>query len=165
MGRLEESTVDNSIVNIKPYHLLSVKALAKFVLCCAHGSPVSKSRKTLSGQHQHCRVCSHKTMPTVTPTVEFKNGEKKKKKILKMSGQICCGSSVLGRTAEQGRVTQRLCVTESTHIGKSSGFTHGGMEGECESGRVHCRLTGPTNVIHHYEDDANKHSGLSAEGG
>lgn len=31
VGRLEESSVANSIVNIIPYHLLPVKARAKFV--------------------------------------------------------------------------------------------------------------------------------------
>ena len=68
VGRLEESSVANSIVNIIPYHLLPVKAQAKFVLCCTHGSPVAKSRETLSGQQEHRRVREHKTVPTVTPT-------------------------------------------------------------------------------------------------
>lgn len=68
VGCLEESSVANSIVNIIPYHLLPVKGQAKFVLCCTHGSPVAKSRETLSGQHEHRRARSHKTMPTVTPT-------------------------------------------------------------------------------------------------
>lgn len=56
VGRMEESSVANSIINVIPYHLLPVKAQAKFVLCCTHGSPVAKSRKTLSGQHDHRRV-------------------------------------------------------------------------------------------------------------
>lgn len=64
VGRLEESSVANSIVNIIPYHLLPVKAQAKFVLSCTHGSPVAKSRDTLSGKHEHRRVRSHRTMPT-----------------------------------------------------------------------------------------------------
>ena len=68
VGRLEESSVANSIVNIIPYHLLPVKAQAKFVLCCTHGSPVAKSRESLSGQQEHRRVREHKTVPTVTPT-------------------------------------------------------------------------------------------------
>lgn len=34
VGRLGESSMANSIVNIIPYHLLPVKAQAKFVLCC-----------------------------------------------------------------------------------------------------------------------------------
>lgn len=45
VGRLEESSVANTIVNIIPYHLLPVKAQAKFVLCCTHDSPVAKSRE------------------------------------------------------------------------------------------------------------------------
>lgn len=84
VGRLEESSVANSIVNIIPHHLLPVKAQAKFVLCYTHGSPVAKSRKTLSGQHEHRRARSHKTMPTVMPTAWFKH----KKAILKMSAEI-----------------------------------------------------------------------------
>lgn len=77
VGWLEESSVANSIVNIIPDHLLPVKAQAKFVLCCAHGCPVAKSRETLSGQREHYRVRSHKTMPTVTPTPEFKHRNSK----------------------------------------------------------------------------------------
>lgn len=43
VGRMEESTVANSIVNIIPYHLFPVKAQAKFFLRCTHDSPVAKS--------------------------------------------------------------------------------------------------------------------------
>ncbi len=53
VGRMEESAAANGIINIIPYHLLPVKAQAKFVLCCTHGSPAAKSRKTLSGQREH----------------------------------------------------------------------------------------------------------------
>ena len=45
VGRLEESSVANSIVNIIPYHLLPVKAQAKFVLRRTHGSPVAKKQR------------------------------------------------------------------------------------------------------------------------
>lgn len=155
VGRLEESSVANSIVNIIPYHLLPVKAQAKFVLCCTHGTPVAKNRKTLSGQHEPCRVRSHKTEPTIMPTAQFKY----KSTILK---SVMC-SSVLGRTAEQQRVKKSVCV-KSTHIRKISGFTRRAIEGEWKSGRIHCGLTGPTNVNHHEEDDANQQTELMAKG-
>lgn len=45
MGSLEESSVANSIVSMIPYNLLPVKAQAKFVLCCAHGSQVAKKQR------------------------------------------------------------------------------------------------------------------------
>lgn len=120
VGRLEESSVANSSVNIIPHHLLPVKAQAKFDLCCTHGSRVAKCRETLSGQHEHRRVRSHKTMPTVTPTAEFKY----KKAVLKMSGKICY---MLLRICEDSRAMTPLLASQP-ELGKSTTVTTGVKE-------------------------------------
>lgn len=150
VGCLEESSVANSIVNIIPYHLLPVKAQAKFVLCCTHGSPVAKRRETLSGQHEHCRVGEQKTMPTVTPTAQFKH----KRDVLKMSSEK--------RTAflciwKDSRAVQSQTMPLCKEVDPYQEILWFHTQGQKESGRTHCGLTGPTNVNHYEDDDAKKH--------
>ena len=130
VGRLEESSVANSIVNIIPYHLLPVKAQAKFVLRRTHGSPVAKKQRDT----EWATRAPWSTLPWKLCQLLRRlpsSNTHKKKALLKMSAEICDVLLCIREDSRAAQYSNDASVWESRPLsGKISGFVRRAKEGE-----------------------------------
>lgn len=127
VGRLEESSVANSIVNIIPYHLLPVKAQAKFVLRRTHSSPVAKKQRDT----EWATRAPWSTLPWKLCQLlrRLPSSNTKKSPSKNVRWNLWCAPLYSGRQQSGAVVKRRLCVRKSTPIRTNLWFRTQGQRG------------------------------------